>query len=221
MPMKRIKFKFPNSSEQFSDFKWFIGAIEWAYGDTYFMIGDEIIKLVEIKFKEEANPQDIVNRVKELPYVEDIKLIPLKNGHYYMYTRAKLPKHPNSEEAFDVLELQKRGFVIFEKGTMTPEESFLYVVCEENFIPEIISILKKTYNAEVASIEDYTPQKSIFPKLTEKQLKTLLVAYKSGYFDNPRRITLRELAQILGLSPSTVKEHLRKAERKILEELIG
>ncbi|WP_367884714.1 hypothetical protein [Thermococcus sp. JCM 11816] len=55
--MKRIKFRFLNSSDVFSDFKWFIEAIEWAYGgDTHFMVGDEIIKLVELKFKEEVNP---------------------------------------------------------------------------------------------------------------------------------------------------------------------
>lgn len=55
--MKRIKFRFLNSSDVFSDFKWFIEAIEWAYGDTHFMVGDEIIKLVELKFKEEVNPK--------------------------------------------------------------------------------------------------------------------------------------------------------------------
>lgn len=218
--MKRIKFRFLNSSNVFSDFRWFIDAIEWAYGDTHFMVGDEIIKLVELKFKEEVNPQDIMNRMRNLPYVEDAKLIPLKNGHYYLYTRAKLPRHPNAEEAFEILELQKRGFLIFEKGTMTREESFLYVVCEENLVPEVISAIKRIYNAEVASIEDYTPKEGIFSKLTEKQLKTLLVAYKSGYFDNPKRVTLRDLSQMLGLSPSTVKEHLRKGLKKVLEGVI-
>lgn len=103
---------------------------------------------------------------------------------------------------------------------MTREESFLYVVCEENLVPEVISAIKRTYNAEVASIEDYTPNESIFSKLTEKQLKTLLVAYKSGYFDSPKRVTLRDLSQMLGLSPSTVKEHLRKGLKKVLEGVI-
>lgn len=53
--MKWIKFRFFNFLDVFLDFKWFIEVIEWVYGDMYFMVGDEIIKFVELKFKEEVN----------------------------------------------------------------------------------------------------------------------------------------------------------------------
>jgi len=111
--------------------------------------------------------------------------------------------------------------VIFEKGTFTSSEVYLYVICEDELVKDVIAVLKKVYNGEGVSIEEYAPEDSPLSKLTGKQLETLLLAYKSGYFDNPRKVTLRELAEMLNLSPSTVKEHLRKAQRKIFEELIG
>lgn len=135
--------------------------------------------------------------------------------------RASLLSALLPENVFKLFEVQEKGMVIFEKSTFNTDGFYLYAVCEDGLVGEVISTVKEVYGGSVAGIEDYAPEESPLLKLTDKQLEVLLFAYKSGYFDNPRRITLRELAQILGLSPSTVKEHLRKAERKILEELIG
>ena len=55
--------------------------------------------------------------------------------------------------------------------------------------------------------------------LTEGEIKTLRYALKSGYFDIPRKITLKRLSIELGLSKATVEIHLRKALKKILENL--
>ena len=135
--------------------------------------------------------------------------------------RVDLLSAPLPENVLELFEVQKKGMVIFEKGTFSPEGVNLYVICEDELVGDVISTIKNVYRAEVIGIEEYSPEDSPVLKLSKRQFEVLLFAYKSGYFDNPRRITLRELAQILGLSPSTVKEHLRKAERKILEELIG
>ncbi|HTX44119.1 MAG TPA: helix-turn-helix domain-containing protein [Methanocella sp.] len=53
--------------------------------------------------------------------------------------------------------------------------------------------------------------------LTERQVKTLKKAVEMGYFDTPRRASARDVAKKLGVSPSTAVEHLRKAEKKVLE----
>ncbi len=53
--------------------------------------------------------------------------------------------------------------------------------------------------------------------LTERQVKTLKKAVEMGYFDTPRRASIKDVAQKLGVSPSTAVEHLRKAEKKVLE----
>ena len=52
--------------------------------------------------------------------------------------------------------------------------------------------------------------------LTSRQRSIVEIALGEGYFDYPRRITLRQLAKKVGVSPSTISEVLRRAEKKIL-----
>jgi hypothetical protein len=58
-------------------------------------------------------------------------------------------------------------------------------------------------------------------KLTEKQKKVLMVAYKLGYYDIPRRINSEELAKKLNIGSSTFGEHLRKAERSLIIHILA
>ena len=52
--------------------------------------------------------------------------------------------------------------------------------------------------------------------LTDRQDKITHVAFERGYFDYPKRISLRELARMFEVSPSTLSEILRKGQRKIV-----
>jgi hypothetical protein len=56
--------------------------------------------------------------------------------------------------------------------------------------------------------------------LTDKQAAALAAAIEIGYFDTPRRASSEDLAAKLGVSPSTAVEHLRKAEKKVLENYL-
>lgn len=55
-------------------------------------------------------------------------------------------------------------------------------------------------------------------RLTDRQLKIVEVAFKRGYYDYPKRISIRELARIFGVSTATVSEILRRGQRKIIKE---
>ncbi len=57
---------------------------------------------------------------------------------------------------------------------------------------------------------------SIMPNLSIQQQKALEIAIKNGYYGYPRKITLKKLAQLMGISESTYQFHLAKAEEKIL-----
>jgi hypothetical protein len=62
---------------------------------------------------------------------------------------------------------------------------------------------------------------SLLSKLTTRQKQTLLTAYALGYYDVPRRISSDDLSMHLDLDKSTVVEHLRKAERKLIGAIIA
>lgn len=56
-------------------------------------------------------------------------------------------------------------------------------------------------------------------RLTERQREVLETAYAMGYFEYPRGANATEVAEELGIRPSTFTEHLNAAQSKILDEL--
>ncbi len=57
--------------------------------------------------------------------------------------------------------------------------------------------------------------------LSEKQERTLKLAITFGYYNWPKKISLQDLAEKLGLSKTTIAEHLRKAEIKVINKEFG
>lgn len=53
--------------------------------------------------------------------------------------------------------------------------------------------------------------------LTDRQTEIIRIAYQWGYFDYPRRTTVRTIAKALGISASTLSETLRKGQKKVIE----
>ncbi|ELZ96703.1 helix-turn-helix domain-containing protein [Haloferax sulfurifontis] len=54
--------------------------------------------------------------------------------------------------------------------------------------------------------------------LTGRQLECLTVAERMGYFEVPRECTLAEVADTLGVDPSTVSETIRRGAARVLEQ---
>ncbi|HUR69977.1 MAG TPA: helix-turn-helix domain-containing protein [Candidatus Thermoplasmatota archaeon] len=65
------------------------------------------------------------------------------------------------------------------------------------------------------------PLTDITTNLTERQLVVLQKAIAEGYYDSPRRTSTEALAATFGVTRSTLEEHLRKAERRVLEGFAG
>ena len=59
------------------------------------------------------------------------------------------------------------------------------------------------------------------PDLTFLQKQSLQIAIQEGYYNYPRKTELRKLAQLMKISLATYREHLRKAEHKILPDLLA
>ncbi len=61
--------------------------------------------------------------------------------------------------------------------------------------------------------------KDIFGDLSTKQAKYLKEAIGKGMFSSPRRLRVEDMARNNGLSKSTMQEHLRKAENKLIRSV--
>jgi predicted DNA binding protein len=87
------------------------------------------------------------------------------------------------------------------------------VLSEKDVLKGILDHLKsKSVEAELIKLTKIDDKES----LTDRQDKITHVAFDRGYFDYPKRISLRELARMFEVSPSTLSEILRKGQRKIV-----
>jgi predicted DNA binding protein len=71
------------------------------------------------------------------------------------------------------------------------------------------------FKPKILRLAKHEPKEGV---LTEKQENVLWLALKMGYFDYPRKINTKELAQTLGIVPSTFSEITRGGLRKLLEK---
>ena len=56
----------------------------------------------------------------------------------------------------------------------------------------------------------------VLPDLTDRQLEALLAAHDRGYYEVPRETTTADVADEMGVQRRTAEEHLRRAERKVV-----
>ncbi len=73
----------------------------------------------------------------------------------------------------------------------------------------------KFSSVELVHIHRY-PRGPSISLLTIKQEEAFKIAYKSGYYDIPRRCEIQELTKKLGIKRVAIQERLRRAERKIM-----
>lgn len=68
----------------------------------------------------------------------------------------------------------------------------------------------------------YTPNREgLESQLTQQQQAILQSAIERGYYEIPRDVSCEEIGEEFGLAGATVGEHLRKAERAIMQDLVS
>jgi predicted DNA binding protein len=104
-------------------------------------------------------------------------------------------------------------FLISAESRSGGKIEWTLVLSEKAVLKDIFDHLKsKGVEAELVKLTKIDDKES----LTERQDKITHVAFERGYFDYPKRISLRELARMFDVSPSTLSEILRKGQRKIV-----
>ncbi|WP_276247132.1 helix-turn-helix domain-containing protein [Haladaptatus sp. YSMS36] len=87
---------------------------------------------------------------------------------------------------------------------------------------EALCSIPDELHISVEQAGEYTPGRGeLLSPLTERQLEVFKTAVQRGYYEVPRRTTHKDLAKNLDCAPSTVDEHLRKAESHVVSGLLG
>jgi len=97
---------------------------------------------------------------------------------------------------------------------------------DKDIITNFVSKVKKlTYTVKIESIKQTKLTEIYFsrllPKLTSQQKQAITLAFEFGYYSWPKRTNLKQLAKATGISVPTFREHLKRAEQKLMPNLIN
>ncbi len=85
---------------------------------------------------------------------------------------------------------------------------------------KIFQLAKKFLGAQLLKLQEEKISNisvtTLLPELTAKQKRALEIAIHHGYYEYPKKIKMKQLAKIMGVSYSTYQAHLKKAEGKII-----
>ncbi|UOO97355.1 MULTISPECIES: helix-turn-helix domain-containing protein [Halococcus] len=95
------------------------------------------------------------------------------------------------------------------------------IVGTHKMLQQALEELPEETHISVEQVGEYSPNsRNVLTLLTDRQLEVFETAVENGYYDIPRRATHEDIADGLGCAASTVDEHLRKAELRILTSLV-
>jgi len=185
----------------------------------------ELIELIKVDFEQGIKMSIAALNMKEGYTIDDISLpefmemltVLKKEGNkYIVFSKVKflekfagLAKKFNIDVIWDTPSIFKKDkMVISVTGNEENLKKYLDAIKHLGEIKSI-SFKKATFN-----------EQAILSCLTEKQKEILIVAKKNGYYSYPRKINSQELSKKIGLSKPTVVQHLRKAEIRIVSNIL-
>lgn len=141
--------------------------------------------------------------------------------HDFMFIHAQ---HPVSREAEAEIRIFYNPQYVRVKPVHMASDGWEYweIAClDRNELNKIIRAATKYYSGEIFSVRKEKLRNitslELAPDLTEKQAEAIRLAFKEGYYNYPRKLTIPQLAKLTKRAYSTFQENLSKAENKIIE----
>lgn len=200
-----------NRSEKF-------GVTVFSYPSTWYKVGSEK-RVTHICFMQ-GSPEAKTVLLKDLEQDPDLMRLEVEGDIFtYEYRLRRGGQH---------VQLYYNNKMVFVEPVLNSPDGHEYwhvASWDREVLSKFYRDLLKNMNiCEILSLKQsklknvYFP--NVMPALSPEQEKAITRAYENGYYHYPRKITLRELAKIAGVSLSTFQENLRKAEIILLPHLI-
>ena len=138
------------------------------------------------------------------------------DGSYLIYGRGK----PMREWMRVASYAGGHAFPPFE---LTSDSWRITFIGGEGAVRKFLKMLERSglHHKVVAAAGAAFEAKSFLSVLTEKQREVLVSAHRLGFFDTPKRVGIRELGKSVNLKKSAAAEHLRRAQKKLLDEILA
>lgn len=157
--------------------------------------------------------------LRESPHVYEFSVVE-SDGWWYSYTHYE-PNGVNRE----MLSVRYELPVTMEMPIEVEPDGAMVVTLvgsQEAFVrAQQRRLDSDAYDVELLETGPYRPDlDDLYLSLTDRQREVLDAAVELGYYEAPRDVTHEAVAEAVGLSPSTVGEHLQKIEAHVFGELV-
>ena len=164
---------------------------------------------------------DIKNYIRDLKKDKRIQKIEVSK---VIFT---LTKEPSSLKTYQAIYNSKLLYIT--PGFNSPDGKEIWeIACwDRKPLQDLINIMEKSPTTTYFKILRFEEKNmddiyilQLFPQLPKKQKDAIELAYKSGYYQFPKKTDLNKLAKISRVSKSTFQENLKKAEARLMPLLL-
>jgi predicted DNA binding protein len=168
--------------------------------------------VAEMEFREGYSLNDFRNQEN----MEIINVLKEEENKYTVIIKGHVP---------DQFKKMMREFdldLIWDAPMLLSKEKLVFsAIGDQENIKKFLDALKLIGDVgNVSFTKGAFKEHDILSVLTDKQREIVIEAMKSGYYDYPKRINSEELSKKVGVSKATLLEHLRKAEGRLLKNIV-
>lgn len=163
---------------------------------------------------------DIKRFIKDLKKDRRIKNLEVEGNSFFCVEVRKenVPSTFKTERLIFIkpVFVDKEGYETWEIASWSRENlADFYSHLEKDVHVEDVQLLELM---QTKLTDVYYPH--LAPKLTTNQKRAIELAFEKGYYDYPRRSNMKKLAKIMKISTPTFFEHLKKAEKKLMPDVL-
>ncbi|ELY96422.1 helix-turn-helix domain-containing protein [Natrialba taiwanensis] len=171
-------------------------------------------------FEVDGNADRIHAALADSEGVHAIETAPVTNGRFNLLVTLAPSTAPLQREAFEAITQEQ--LVVVKPIVYRDERVRARIVGTSAALQRAIGRFPEDITVEIDAIGEFDRgYETPLSLLSDRQREAMLAAFDLGYYERPRETTHREIADRLGCAPNTVSDHLQKAEKKIVTEVLS
>lgn len=156
-------------------------------------------------------------RLAAVPEVVHHSVAPIDDDSFFVYVEHE-KRDPDLE--FRAAFRGRRIVVVFPIE-FTERGAEMTVLGRDAELQAVLDDLPGRIDVDVDYVGPFTRPAAFTPSpLTDRQREALAAAGAVGYYEVPREGTVEDVAERIGCAPSTASNHLRKAEAKLVDQVL-
>jgi predicted DNA binding protein len=172
------------------------------------------VDLIEVRLKEHRSIEDLTS-IGKMEVLNVLKSV--GNAH------TCLVKYIEDEAGLDTFKEFDLDLILAPPSLVSEDRYVATFIGTHENLNRVVDVIR----GFAGKVESITMKQALYERgdllsvLTDKQRDALVTAHRYGYYEYPRRINSTKLAEKVDISKPTLVQHLRKAEGRIMDEILA